>query len=246
VARFGEYVVYVDESGDHSLAVVNPEFPLFVLAFCIFPVVEYVSRVVPAIEQLKFDFFGHDMVLLHERDIRKSTPPFDILRVASVRESFQQRLTEIIAGTKFGVVACVIDKNEFIARRGSGMNPYHVALEFGLERVFYQLQDRHQVGRKTHVIFESRGKNEDAQLELEFRRIQTSGRANGLAQTLEFRCAPKSANSSGLQLADMIARPIGLHVLRPNQSNRAWDTLFPKLVRSQSGQVNGYGLKVYP
>ena len=246
MARFGDYVVYVDESGDHSLANVNPEFPLFVLAFCIFPIDEYVTKVVPAVERLKFDFFGHDMVLLHERDIRKNTPPFDILRNESVRTQFQDRLTEIIADSRFGVIACVINKDQFIDRRGNATNPYHVALEFGLERVFFQLQDRNQVGRQTHVIFESRGKKEDAQLELEFRRIQGLGRTHGLAQTLEFRCAPKSANSSGLQLADMVARPIGLSVLRPQQPNRAWDTIASKMVRSKTGQVKGYGLKIYP
>jgi len=243
---FGDYVVYVDESGDHSLTNVNPQFPVFVLAFCIFPVRDYVEVVVPSIERLKFDFFGHDMVLLHEREIRKNTPPFDILRVPSVRDAFQARLSEIMSTSRYGVVACVIDKTELRARRGENSNPYHVALEFGLERVFLQLQDRNQVGRRTHVIFESRGRKEDTELELEFRRIQDSGRTRGLAQTLVFGCAPKSANSSGLQLADMVARPIGLHVLRPDQTNRAWDTIATKMVRSKTGVLNGYGLKIYP
>jgi hypothetical protein len=243
--RFGDYVIYVDESGDHSLNNVNPQFPMFVLAFCIFPIEEYITKVVPEIERLKFEFFGHDMVLLHEREIRKNTPPFDILRIEDTRRRFHERITEIIASTRFGVVAAVIDKSRFLARRGGDLNPYHVALEFGLERVFYQLQDRKQVGRRTHVIFESRGRKEDALLELEFRRIQASGRARGLAQTLEFKSAPKSANSSGLQLADMIARPIGLHVLKPTQENRAWDTIDTKMVR-KNGQLNGYGLKIYP
>ena len=33
---FSDYIVYVDESGDHSLESINPEYPLFVLSFCIF------------------------------------------------------------------------------------------------------------------------------------------------------------------------------------------------------------------
>ena len=247
MARFGDYVVYVDESGDHSLENVNTEYPIFVLAFCIFPVSEYIDNVVPALQRLKFNYFGHDMVLLHERDIRKSSPPFDILLRSDVRNRFMADLDEIIVSSRFGVVACVIDKRELRTRLGAAANPYHVALEFGLERVFLQLQQRKQVGRTTHVVFESRGRLEDAALELEFRRIQGNTRLRGLAQTLEFRCAPKSANSSGLQLADMIARPIGLHVLRPNQPNRAWDLIDPKMVRSPGRtKLYGYGLKVYP
>lgn len=34
--RFSDYVVYVDESGDHSLASIDPDYPVFVLALCIF------------------------------------------------------------------------------------------------------------------------------------------------------------------------------------------------------------------
>ena len=31
----------------------------------------------------------------------------------------------------------------------------------------------------------------------------------------------KNHNSTGLQLADLLARPIGLNILKPNQQNRA-------------------------
>lgn len=34
--------------------------------------------------------------------------------------------------------------------------------------------------------------------------------------------------SSGLQLADLVARPIGLKTLRPGQENRAFESLQPK------------------
>lgn len=244
--RFGDYIVYVDESGDHGLQQINAQFPTFVLAFCIFRIDDYVSGVVPAVERLKFEFFGHDMVVLHEREIRKALPPFGILLDPETRSSFMARLSGLIQEAKFTVVASVIRKDEFKERRGTATNPYNVALEYGLERVFFQLQDRGQVGKKTSVVFESRGANEDAQLELEYRRILDTTRVNGLAQTLVFRIASKQVNSSGLQLADMVARPIGLKVIRPTQPNRAWDLIEPKVARSATGNIYGYGLKVYP
>jgi hypothetical protein len=246
VARLGEYVVYVDESGDHGLVQINPQFPVFVLAFCVFQIDHYVGTVVPAVEKLKFDFFGHDMVVLHERDIRKALPPFDILLDPGVRAPFMERLSTIVTTSDFIVIASTIRKEEFRARRGSDLNPYNVALEYGLERVFLQLQARGQVGRSTSVIFESRGLNEDRQLELEFRRIMDATKMMGMAQTMQFRIANKQVNSSGLQLADMVARPIGLKVMRPNQPNRAWDMIEPKFPRSPRGNIHGYGLKVYP
>jgi hypothetical protein len=243
--RFGDYIVYVDESGDHGLVDIDPQYPVFVLAFCIFKVGEYVDRVVPAIERLKFDFFGHDMVVLHEHEIRKSKPPFEFLINAELRQDFMGRLSDLIVESPFTVVACVIDKERLRERAGSSSNPYHVALEFGLERVYMHIQSTER-GKPTHVVFESRGRKEDQELELEFRRIMDHTHMVGMADTLVFRFAHKQANSSGLQLADMVARPIGLKSLRPEQPNRAWDMIEPKLRRSWSGNVQGYGLKKYP
>ncbi|MCS5717368.1 DUF3800 domain-containing protein [Herbiconiux sp. CPCC 205763] len=129
---------------------------------------------------------------------------------------------------------------------GNDISPYDVALMFGLERVFLQLQSRGQAGRRTFVIFESRGKSEDSALKAEFERIMATTRMRGMPQTLEFMIASKQVNSPGLQLADMVARPIGVHLIRPQQTNRAWDVVCRKIARSKTGEVLGYGLKVYP
>lgn len=58
--------------------------------------------------------------------------------------------------------------------------------------------------------------------------------------------ADKKTISTGLQIADLIARPIGLRILRPDQPNRAYDIIAKKLRRSPSGGVEGWGLKVFP
>ncbi len=47
---FSDYVIYVDESGDHDLNSIHEDFPLFVLAFCIFKKSDYIREVVPAIQ----------------------------------------------------------------------------------------------------------------------------------------------------------------------------------------------------
>ena len=53
----------------------------------------------------------------------------------------------------------------------SGRNPYQVALHFCMEQLHTMLSEEKQHGRTVHVIFESRGRREDRELELEFRRI---------------------------------------------------------------------------
>jgi hypothetical protein len=37
--------------------------------------------------------------------------------------------------------------------------------------------------------------------------------------------ANKQSNSTGLQLADLIARPIGLNCLRPEQENKSFEVI---------------------
>lgn len=57
--QFSDYIVYVDESGDHGLRHINPEYPVFVLAFCLLHKQTYVEQVAPKIQELKFRYFGH-------------------------------------------------------------------------------------------------------------------------------------------------------------------------------------------
>lgn len=136
---FSDYIVYVDESGDHSLESINPEYPLFVLSFCIFRKDAYANTMTPAVRRLKFETFGHDMVVLHEIDIRKKKGAFAKLG-KEAREAFLTRLTDIIQAEDFRLVAVVIDKGKLKTRYANPGHPYHLAMEFGLERIHRYLQ----------------------------------------------------------------------------------------------------------
>lgn len=86
--NFGDYIVFVDESGDQSLKSVNANYPVFVLSFCIFEKTHYYTHVVPEILRFKFDFFGSDIPILHEREIRKREGDFNILMRDDIRSEF--------------------------------------------------------------------------------------------------------------------------------------------------------------
>lgn len=188
------YIVYVDESGDHSLTSIDADYPMFVLAFCIFPVDCYVDRVVPLVQRIKFDFFEHDMVVLHEKEIRKAEPPFELLLRPDIRAPFMDRI-DAIFDERFGVVATAIRKHEFRARVGADVSPYDVALEFGIERVFLQLQSRGATSRRTVVVFESRGKREDAELEHAFHDIMARTKMRGM-RTRSSSAAPANRRTA--------------------------------------------------
>lgn len=245
--QYGKYVVYVDESGDHSLESVDEQYPVFVLAFCVFHKGYYTSNIVPALEAFKFKHFGHDVVVLHETEIRKERGSFRFSSRAH-KDAFIEELTGIIEANNFILIACVIDKSRLRERSD---NPYHLALGFCVETLYEFMQEKHQEGLPTHVVVECRGKKEDAALELEFRRVCAGENKFGKPLPFEIVFADKKTNSSGLQLADLVARPIGLSVVRPEQANRAFDVLKKKFFCS-GGRKNtgvgfeGWGLKIHP
>lgn len=248
---FSKYIVYVDESGDHSLGKIDAQYPLFVLAFCVFHKRHYSEQVVSALEKFKFNHFGHDQVVLHENEIRKEKGAFNIFKSPEERTAFLDELTEIIERSNFILISCVIDKRRLTRHVDANSNPYHLALGFCLETLYEFLQEKHQHGKKTHVVVECRGKKEDNELELEFRRICDG--ANRLSKQLPFDVlfADKRTMSSGLQLADLVARPIGLSVLKPEQPNKAFEVLKRKFYcdggRETVGSgYEGMGLKIYP
>lgn len=243
--QHSEFIVYVDESGDHSLTSINPRYPLFVLSFCVFRKDAYNTQVAPALRRLKFDTFGHDMVVLHETDIRKRAGAFARLP-REPRERFLNELTGIIAQADFSLIAVVIDKTRFKAAQDNPGHAYHVALEHGLRSLFDLLQGQGQQGTLTHVVCEARGAREDAELELEFRRICDHAAYAQRSIAFEIVIADKKTNSEGLQLADLTARPIGLSVLRPEQDNRAVEAMEPKFFRGRQGGKQGAGLTVLP
>lgn len=243
---FSEYLVFVDESGDHGLDGIDPSYPIFVLAFCVMRKADYIAHVVPAIQAFKFKHFGHDNVILHERDIRKDAGAFAFLKSRERKAAFLDELTRIVAAAPFTLVCSVIRKEVLKQRYANPDNPYHVALGFGLERVHYFLQAQGAGTAKTHVLVECRGKKEDAALELEFRRICDGGNYNGEQLPLEIEFADKKTNLPGLQLADLVARPVGMSILRPGQTNRAFEILEAKFYTSSSGKRMGWGLKCFP
>lgn len=244
--NFGDFIIYVDESGDHTLEAIDPDYPVFVLAFCIFRKDRYVSTVVPAVQNFKFLHFGHDIVVLHEREIRKQRPPFVFLQNQAKRAIFMDGLNRLIEEADFTIVAAVIDKSRLANVYGRPENPYDLALCFCMERAFAFLNEHDQRDRMTHIVVERRGRREDDELELAFRRVGDGDNRWGAMPGFEMIFVDKKANSSGLQIADLTARPIGRHAINPDQPNRAWEIIESKLRRSPAGNVNGWGLKIFP
>ena len=108
--RFSDYIVYVDESGDHGLQTIDNNYPIFVLAFCIFRKTDSLTNVVNALQKFKFNHFGHDQIILHETDIRRDRRDFSFLKSRELKQAFLDELTDIIVEAPFTLVCTAIKK----------------------------------------------------------------------------------------------------------------------------------------
>ncbi len=237
---FSEYIVFVDESGDHGLVSIDPNYPIFVLAFCIMKKVDYWNILTPRLQEFKMVHFGHDGVVLHELAMRKGMGDFSFLNSQRRKDDFMEDLTRIIEETPFFIASIVFRKDVLKESENPG-NPYHLALGWCLIQTYGFLIEYGADHQTTHILFEKRGKREDGELKEEFERIRERRHQEGSRTPFEMVFVDKKANHIGLQLADLVARPIGLSFLRPEQPNRAYDILKKKFLPPPTSDIRRSG-----
>lgn len=159
-------------------------------------------------------------------------------------------LGQIIEFSNFVLISCSIQKDR-LKQVEPDQNPYHLALGYCMETLYEFLQEKGQEQFKTHVVVEQRGRKEDNELELELRRICDGNNQLHINMPFDVIFSDKKVMSTGLQLADLVARPIGLHTIRPKQENKAFEILKHKFYceggRDKTGKgYKGVGMKVYP
>ena len=242
--RYSDFIVFADESGSADLQRVAPEFPAFALVFCVFRKSVYAAEAVTRVAELKLEYFGHEQINLHEYDIRKKRAPF-LFPTDGTREQFMEDIGEMLSDLDFAILPVVVDKRLISAEMALWVDAYGLALEQGLGRVREVLDDLGG-GRDlgiTHVMIEARGSSEDNRARAAISRIrQADGAMAGEVQPLKALFADKTWNSAGLQIADLVAHPIVRHYLRPEQPNRAWDVIRPKI----APQAGRDGIVVLP
>lgn len=230
------WVVHADESGSPALHRVDPQFPVFVVAFCLSRTSDYARRIAPAIMDLKLKHFGHDAVVLHEYDIRNIRAPF-VFGSDEAQLEFMEDLADFVAAAPVQFAASLIDKRAVPDRLAPWLDGYGVCFEHGLSRIARILQRESGASADpalVRIVAESRGKRENSRLEDVFNAslgADKSRRASGF----ELVIADKALNLPGLQLADLAAHPIARHYLKPDQPNRAWEVIRDKLVGGPDG-----------
>lgn len=84
----GNLILFLDESGDHSLVKIDPQYPMFVLAGCIFESEYYEKVVAPEVEKFKRALFNNPKLILHTEDITHNRKGFERISDTEFRRHF--------------------------------------------------------------------------------------------------------------------------------------------------------------
>lgn len=236
------HFVFGDESGTADLRD-DPYFPVFAVAMCVFEEGAYRDAAVPMFEELKLRHFGRKDAPLHERDIRMRQGPSARLRGESGWREFAGDLSDAIDAAPFEIAAVVIDKRAPSADPLEAMDPYPLCASIGIERIERSLA--RSGGRLARIVFEGRGRKEDRRLRADvmaFRRVLKEQIA--IQPDMEFES--KAAGLIGLEIADLVAYPIGRSVIERPQPNLPMEIIERKFLRGPDGERARAGLTIIP
>lgn len=242
------YYLFIDETGDHGLTTLNPDFPLFLLCGALIAEEEY-EKIKVSFNAIKTNLWGNKSVIFHSRDIRKCDKEFSVLFDLEKKKWFYENLNAAIASHNYTIIASAIQKDNYIKKFGKlSTDVYELALSFIIERAIFYLDAVGDKTKKLFIIIEKRGKKEDKKLDEHFQRLLSRGTGFVSAERLKnyglsIHFKTKKENINGLQLADLVAYPIARNVIEPNRANPAFN-----IVRQKIYSKNGkrYGLKIYP
>lgn len=247
-----KYYLFIDECGDHNLAKYDPGFPVFTLCGILVSS-QNLNKLNRAFEELKIEIFGTDEVVIHSVDIRKWRGPFSVLSDNTLRGKFLDGIEKILKQhNAYVIVSCTILKEQLrkFCVRGEEEDVYGLSLSYLIERSIFCVDNESGIGRmpEISIIVERRGKKEDGRLLNYYNGLRNHGTKWVVAERLRsriksFAFRDKKDNIIGLQIADLIAYPVTIHLLYPERHNPSYD-----VVKHNVFQDNGVllGQKVIP
>lgn len=244
----GDYMIFIDESGDAQLDPIHPHFPLLNLVCVLIRKDHYLDHLVPRLSAIKTQFFGRTDVVLHESEMRQKQGPFAIFKDQQAHYRCVEALLTLLNEAPIHIIAACIHKSRLKARYTRPFHPYALAMRFCLERIQSFLQHGQQAHLRTQVIFESRGKRDDQLALKQFTNIYQHQQPIGRYQPnyTRFPMEPlfiaKHANVAGLQISDLVAGPMARDILTPGSQARVMQAISPKLIARKVFPDAPYGL----
>jgi hypothetical protein len=241
-------ILFLDESGDHNLSIIDPHYPLFVLGGVIVDQDYADGELTRELNAFKQAIFGRADIVLHTADITRNRNGFEGLQNAALRDRFYKALNTLMRRLQYSVVACVVRKDQHLTRYGvAALDPYMLSLHVLVERFCFDIG---RVSGGGVIVAERRDPTLDREMDLAWLNLKIQGTRFLQAKAINDRIAGlnlrrKSDNIAGLQLADLVVSPIGRHAMGKPE-NEDWVIVREKFRRSRSGRIEGYGLVVLP
>ncbi|WP_462351340.1 DUF3800 domain-containing protein [Fusobacterium varium] len=180
------------------------------------------QKVKTEIDILKDNIFSNKNIILHEKEIRRATNGFQVLRREEKREEFWESLKQIFLKNKLTTLGVAIDSEKYkdMYKESANNDCYFIVLQIILENFMHYLAKKDCRG---YVYIESQNIEYDKMLRNHYHRIIANGTLYLNKDILQERLLNinflrKEDNSVGLQLADFV----------PGLLNRNCNLLPPK------------------
>lgn len=156
-------MLFIDESGDHSLKKIDPSYPVFVLGGVIVEKNYADNELTLEMDKFKQKIFGTTNIILHAAEICRNRNKFLCLKNKDFRAFFYQELNDLMRRLQYKVIACVIHKNNHLHNYGAAvLDPYMLSLDILLERFGFDIP----YNKQGLVIAEKRNNTLDNQLKI--------------------------------------------------------------------------------
>ena len=251
--------LFLDECGGHETNKVDPKFPVFCLCGLVVEAEKYRKQLSPRWSGFKAKYLGAIDKRIHEPSFRGKRLRYWLRSHGDHDpEDFTKTLNSILREVDYRIISTVIRKEDF--RQFLSESPiqvflpisqYHIALDFILERfvhyLHYEADDA--VGM---VIAERIGPKEASQLMLEYNRLKIEGTQYISPNWFRYQLAEnvmfgdKEDFIPGLEITDIIARPIAEKILKPETKPTRWEPIRGQFYDGGQERPESYGLKVFP
>ncbi|MEX2737679.1 MAG: DUF3800 domain-containing protein [Candidatus Wukongarchaeota archaeon] len=238
-------MLYVDESGVPEL----DRGQLFVIGGVIIDESQW-KKMNNIITTVKIEFFPNkspEEIEFHGYEIRKGRSVFSGLSLEKrfeLIENFFQKLND----SEFTIIEVVINKEKLLAQN-KNYNPIRIGWEMLIERFDRFLKKIPDEKKSGLIIIDSKSMNQDSEFLRFCKTVRLDGtRYRDIDYVLEDPFFSKSTMRNLLQLADMVSyttfrATLGKDEFFINIFNKY---IKPKMDKSSSGIINGYGLKIFP
>jgi len=132
-------ILFLDESGDHSLSIIDPQFSVFVLCGVIMDEEYHRNIATEKLDAFKMGLLGNREIILHTADFTRNKSGFEAMSNHEFRTDFFNALQDVIRGLEFRIVACVIKKEHHLQKYGlNALDPYLLSLSVVVERFIFE------------------------------------------------------------------------------------------------------------